>query len=244
VRSSSSYLSHEAHPERRLRRLSTDVAALEDPSVIEPVTRVGILLMQDQVLLASSLAVLLDLEAGLRVVAVGSDPGHVHRIVAAAAEVVLVDSIAVAAQIHALRPAIRLIVLGSGKDHATLLACIRAGASAWIDKDTLPAELVEIIQRARAGEMAYDPADLVQLLLDPSLHAPEPPRRTAGLGERELQVLEMMATGLTSTQIAEQLGISRHTVRTHLKNIVSKMGARSKLDAALIAIREGRIHLE
>jgi DNA-binding NarL/FixJ family response regulator len=223
--------------------VSSDVADPDVTPLTEPVIRVGILLVKDRVLLASSLAVVLNLAAGLRVVAVGTDPSHVNRVIAAA-EVVLVDDIPLAAQIHALEPDVRLIVLGSTKDRATLLACIRAGASSWIDKDFLPEQLIDVIQRARAGEILYDPAALVRLLLDPSRRAPGPPQRTATLGERELQVLEVIAAGHSSTRAAEQLGISQHTVRTHIKNIIAKMGARSKLEAVVIAIREGRIHFD
>jgi DNA-binding NarL/FixJ family response regulator len=204
---------------------------------------VGILLVNDRALLASSLAVVLDLDSELEVVAVGSDAVHAPRILAAGATIVLVDSIPLAADLHARHPGVRLIVLGPSTDDV-ILACIRAGAVGCVDTDISPETLISTIKRVRAGEMLFEPSVLVQLLLDTPMRAPSVPRRTARLAERELQVLTAVAAGMTSAEAADHLGISLYTLRTHLKNIITKLEARSKLEAVLIAIREGRIRLD
>jgi len=104
--------------------------------------------------------------------------------------------------------------------------------------------LISTIKRVHAGELLFDPGPLVQLLVDAPIPVPSVPRRTAKLAERELQVLSAIATGMSSAEAADELGISLSTLRTHLKNIITKLEARSKLDAVLIAIREGRIRLD
>jgi DNA-binding NarL/FixJ family response regulator len=195
-------------------------------------------------MLASSLAVVLDLDPELDVVAVELDPAHASRMLAADASIVLLDSIPLAADLHARRPDVRLVVLGPSTNSEVILACIRAGAAGCVDMDVSPAALISTIKRVHAGELLFEPGPLVQLLVNAPMPVTSVPRRTAMLAERELQVLSAIATGLNSAEAADHLGISLSTLRTHLKNIITKLEARSKLDAVLIAIREGRIRLE
>jgi DNA-binding NarL/FixJ family response regulator len=210
----------------------------------EPVIRVGILLVEDRAMLASSLAVVLDLDADLDVVAVESEPARANRVLAAGASLVLLDSIPLAAEMHARWPDVRLVVLGPATDSEVILACIRAGAAGCIDTNISPSELISTIKRVHAGELLFEAGPLVQLLVNAPIPVPAAPRRTARLAERELQVLSAIATGMSSAEAADHLGISLSTLRTHLKNIITKLEARSKLDAVLIAIREGRIRLD
>jgi DNA-binding CsgD family transcriptional regulator len=79
------------------------------------------------------------------------------------------------------------------------------------------------------------------LIQRPHQFSAQAPRKTASLSNRELDVLNVLATGSKTEEAAWQLGISPNTLRTHLKNILVKLEARSKLEAVLIAIREGRI---
>jgi len=195
-------------------------------------------------MLASSLAVVLDLDPELDVVAVEAEPAHANRVLAAGASIVLLDSIPLAAEIHARWPNVRLIIVGPAADSEVILACIRAGAAGCVDTDISPAALISTIKRVHAGELLFEAGPLVQLLVNAPMPIPSAPRRTAKLAERELQVLSAIATGMSSAEAADHLGISLSTLRTHLKNIITKLEARSKLDAVLIAIREGRIRLD
>jgi DNA-binding NarL/FixJ family response regulator len=229
--------------QRRVTIRSTHATGPAHVPPIEPVIRVGILLVDDRALLASSLAVVLDLDPELDVVAVESDPADASRMLAARPAIVLADSVRLAAEMKAGRPDVRLIVLGPSSDGELILACIRAGAAACVDTDISPAALIATIKRVHAGELLFEAGPLVQLLVNAPMPVPSAPQRTARLAERELQVLAAIATGMSSAEAADHLGISLATLRTHLKNIVTKLEARSKLDAVLIAIREGRIRL-
>jgi DNA-binding NarL/FixJ family response regulator len=228
---------------RATRRSATPVDQTESGQS-EPLIRVGILLVEDRAMLASSLAVVLDLDAELDVVAVESVPAHANRVLAAGASVVLLDSIPLAAEIRVRWPDVRMVVIGPAHDRDVILACIRAGAAGCVDTDTSPSALISTIKRVHAGELLFEAGPLVQLLVNAPVPVPSAPRRTATLADRELQVLSAIATGMSSSEAADHLGISLSTLRTHLKNIITKLEARSKLDAVLIAIREGRIRLD
>src|SRR5215213_2889590 len=191
----------------------------------EPVIRVGILLVEDRAMLASSLAVVLDLDPELDVVAVEAEPAHANRVLAAGASIVLLDSIPLAAEIHARWPNVRLIIVGPAADSEVILACIRAGAAGCVDTDISPAALISTIKRVHAGELLFEAGPLVQLLVNAPIPIPSAPRRTAKLAERELQVLSAIATGMSSAEAADHLGISLSTLRTHLKNIITKLEA-------------------
>jgi len=229
---------------RRATRRSASPTGPPQAAPEKPVILVGILLTDDRAMLASSLAVVLDLDPELDVVAVESDPTRSSSVLAAGASIVLLDSIPLAADLHARRPDLRLVVIGPSADGDVILACIRAGAAGCIDTDVSPAALISTIKRVHSGELLFEPGPLVQLLLSAQMPVPSTARRTARLAERELQVLSAIATGMRSAEAADHLGISLSTLRTHLKNVITKLEARSKLDAVLIAIREGRIRLD
>jgi len=148
-----------------------------------------------------------------------------------------------AAQLREQSTDLRIIVLGAADDSSAVHACIRAGAIGCIDKNTATTDLIAMIRRAYAGEVLYSPDAMFELLLRPASTIASQPKRTARLGERELEVLTVIATGLSSAEAADQLGVTVHTIRTHVRNIIAKLNARSKLDAVLIAIREGQIKI-
>jgi DNA-binding NarL/FixJ family response regulator len=206
--------------------------------------RVGVLLAPDRALLASSIQVVLGLEPDFAVVAVDSSPtaGPI-RMLAAGAEVVLVDDVSLTSRLREDRPDVKVIVLEAVRDPDITLACIRSGASACVNEATSPAALADVVRRVYAGEAVYEQGILLELVQRPTTAAPARPRRAATLSERELEVLAVLATGASSSEAADRLCISLNTVRTHLKNIMVKLEARSKLEAVIIAIREGRIEL-
>jgi DNA-binding NarL/FixJ family response regulator len=123
------------------------------------------------------------------------------------------------------------------------LACIRVGAAACISQATSPAALADVVRRVYAGEVVYEQRILLELVQRQSTVAPDRPRRATAVSERELEVLAVLATGASSSEAADRLCISLNTVRTHLKNIMVKLEARSKLEAVMIAIRAGWIEL-
>ena len=204
--------------------------------------RVGILLVRSHELLAGAIAVVLELDRDLRVVVVETDARTgLSTIPATQLDVILVDSIPLVPRLRQSQPDLRVIVLGESDDPNVALACVRAGAAGCLDANTTAEMLTDCIKSVHQGHLLYDPDVLVSLLQRPVMPTAAVPKRTARLGNREIEVLQALVQGLTSVQAAEQLGISVHTLRTHTKNIIAKLEARSKLEAVLIALREGRI---
>jgi DNA-binding NarL/FixJ family response regulator len=133
-------------------------------------------------------------------------------------------------------PDVRVLMLtGSGENDA-LVEAIDAGCVGFVTKDRAVVELTAAIRAAAVGE-AYVAAAVLTGLLD---HIQ---RRSRGVGHdltgREREVLQLLARGLPTTEIASQLYVSLHTVRNHVQNILNKLSAHSKLEAVAIATREG-----
>jgi DNA-binding NarL/FixJ family response regulator len=214
-------------------------------NVHDDVIRVGIFLGPDRALTASALGIALNLEADLDVTAVGTVPSTGDILARTLdVDVALIDDVSLATRLQQERAGMRVVVLGAARDADIRLASILAGAAACVSETTLPAQLAGVIRRVAAGDAVYEQGVLLRLVQTTGLTAHLPgPNRTATLSEREIEVLAAMATGASAQEAGDQLRISHNTVRTHLKNILTKLAARSKLEAVIIAIREGRIDL-
>jgi DNA-binding NarL/FixJ family response regulator len=149
-------------------------------------------------------------------------------------------------EIHDRSPSVKVAVVVMRSDPETLRPYIDARAVGCVTADVPLAEYLKAIRRIHQGEVLF-PADALLHLLTAGRRARSDPQgistSTAVLGPREREVLEALAMGLSTGQAAERLGITVHTVRTHLKNVLGKLHAHSKLDAVLIALRSGMIRL-
>jgi DNA-binding NarL/FixJ family response regulator len=230
---------------RRARRHSTDLnIETTQPDDGESAVRVAILMVHDQELVAESVGMALGAEPGLDVVAVDVSPttGPV-RILMAGADVVVVDSIPLVEVLRGGSSGLRVLVLGSDRDPGVVLSCIRAGAAGCVSRNLSPSALADAIKRVHASQVVYESSTLMALLQRPHTALTRAPLKTASLSNREIEVLRVLATGARMTEAAWHLNISLNTLRTHLKNILVKLEARSKLEAVLIALREGCIDL-
>lgn len=217
---------------------------MEDSVAGDNPIRLRVLLAPARSLLASSIEMVLGLQPDFAIVAV--DPGLAsgsHLMLADGAEVVIVDDVSLIAVLLESRPDLKVIVLDAVGDPNTTLASIRAGAAACVSETSSPTTLADVIRRVRAGEAVYEQRILLELVQRLNVTVPMRPRRAATLSEREREVLTALASGASSSEAADRLCISLNTVRTHLKNILVKLEARSKLEAVIIAIREGWIAL-
>jgi DNA-binding NarL/FixJ family response regulator len=206
--------------------------------------RVGIFLGPDRALTASALGIALNLEADLDVCAVAAlGLGDDIRASVADVDVALIDDVSLAIRLREEHTGTRAVVLGAPRDADVRLASILAGAAACVSEMSSPAQLAGVIRRVAAGEAVYEQAVLLHLVQTAGLISSSRSQRTATLSEREIEVLAALATGASAQEVALQLMISTNTVRTHLRNIITKVEARSKLEAVIIAIREGRIEL-
>ncbi|MFF7469016.1 response regulator [Streptomyces sp. NPDC008092] len=122
---------------------------------------------------------------------------------------------------------------------------LRAGASGFFLKDARPAELVVGIRAVAAGDSVISPG-LTHKLIDAytarrSGHSPEHTRRLADLTEREREVLTALATGATNAEIAERLHLAESTVKSHVSRILTKIGARDRVQAVIFAYDVGLV---
>jgi len=131
------------------------------------------------------------------------------------------------------RPQVRVIALTSFKDEELVQGALQAGALSYIIKDASEEELVEAIRLAYHGYATIAPA-ATAALVQAATHSPQPGH---DLTRRELEVLALLVKGLSNTAIAGRLGISLATARYHVSNILSKLGAANRAQAAALALQ-------
>lgn len=145
------------------------------------------------------------------------------------------DGIEATRQLKARWPDIEVVVVTSFLEEAKVRAALEAGAAGYLLKDAEADEVARAIRAAAVGECHLDPA--VAKLLAATLRAPRPAVDT--LTAREREVLALIASGASNRLIAQQLGVSERTARTHMSNILAKLQLSSRTQAALWAVREG-----
>jgi len=146
------------------------------------------------------------------------------------------DGVTATAAITQRHPDLAVVAMTSFTQADLVHGALQAGAAGYLLKDAEADEVAAAIQAARRGEVHLDPAIAKQLtrsLVDPK------PQPLQALTDREREVLVLVAQGLSNQQIADSLVISERTARTHVSNILGKLGVASRTQAALLAIREG-----
>jgi NarL family two-component system response regulator LiaR len=143
------------------------------------------------------------------------------------------DGAAATEAIRSQYPQVQVVALTSFREEELVQRALQAGAISYLLKDVSANELAEAIRLAQAGRSTLAP-EAAQALLHA---AAQPPRLGYDLTGREWEVLPLLAEGLNNTQIAERLVVSRSTVRFHVSNILSKLGAASRTEAVALAIK-------
>ncbi len=138
--------------------------------------------------------------------------------------------------------AVHVLVLTASGERADVLDAVKAGATGYLVKSATPAELLDAVARTAAGEAVFTPglAGLVlgeyrRLASGPAPDLPAAPRLT----ERETQVLRLVATGLSSREIAARLSLSYRTVQNHVQNTLDKLQLHNRVELTRYALREG-----
>lgn len=217
------------------------------PGAPEPIR---LLIAEGRDLHRAALSAAFDAEDDLEVVAqVGGGSAAVERARVLSPDVVCVGAgrpvhagLAICEHIKAQQPAQRVLVIDDLPDADVLAAVFRVGANGYVTKDLPMAALVDAVRRVHAGEPVVPSAMLSGLLRDLVLmrrQADEAYEVYLRLTPREKQVLELLAEGCGNTVIAQILVISPQTVRTHIQNVVRKLGAHSRLEAAAMAVEHG-----
>jgi DNA-binding NarL/FixJ family response regulator len=148
-----------------------------------------------------------------------------------------VDGVTATRELRATLPEVEVVAVTSLIDQSRVQAALEAGASGYLIKDAAPEELAVAIRAAQRGEVHLDAA-VARRLMD-SLSRPATPDPFSELSERELEILRLIADGHANKEIARRLVISERTARTHVSNILRKLGLSSRTQAALLAVREG-----
>jgi len=208
--------------------------------------RIKVLLVHRRRLLAEALGTVLGADPDLEVISVLTDPcmivDHVDTtqpdVVVLGSSLTPLEPAEATAALRARHPELKVIVLPSIFSADDLSACLQAGAVAYLSKDCSPGELIHSVKRVHAGEVLFPHGGLMSLLTRPERRADAP-----SLAPRELEVLLTLATGRSIDEAAARLGITVHTVRTHLRNAMTKLRAHSRLEAIIIALKEGLIQL-
>jgi NarL family two-component system response regulator LiaR len=146
-------------------------------------------------------------------------------------------------EIKQVDPDARVLVLTSFAEDEQVFPAIRAGAQGYLLKDSTPQELLDAIRRVYRGEASLHPKIAHKLMRELNRPATQPPTEEP-LTERELEVLSLVAQGLSNQAIADRLVVSERTVRTHVSNILDKLHLANRTQAALYALREGLADLD
>lgn len=137
-----------------------------------------------------------------------------------------------------------VLVLTSFDDEEEMFGVLAAGASGYILKDTRPEQLVQAIRTVAEGQAVFD-AGIAARVIAGKKHAvcePDPVLKDR-LSERELEVLQLMATGLSNKEIGRSLWIGETTVKTHVSRILRKLGQSDRTQAVLTAVNAGLVEL-
>lgn len=211
---------------------------------------IRILLVDDQTLIRQGIQTLLELEGDLEVVGVAGD----GREALAAVErlqpdVVLMDvrmphmdGVAATRELSARFPVVRVIILTTFDDDEYVFEGLRAGARGYLLKDVSSEELAEAVRTVAAGQALIQPsiaskvvAEFARLSGGAPAHGPSGAAGALALTERELEVLRLLAGGLSNKEIAERLVITEGTVKNHVSNLLAKLDVRDRIQAVLKA---------
>ncbi len=206
-----------------------------------------LLLASDSRLLREALAETLCTDDDLEIIASVDGDGALDAIKAhpgAAPDVILLDLVGSADRLPALaalrarHPASEVVALAGSRGDGQAVAAIRAGALAFVHRSDGLDALRTTLRAAANGQVQLSPdaaARLVRLV--------RPPDGVEALTDRESQVLDRLARGGSNRHIAQELGITEKTVKTHVSHVLAKLGVASRTQAALHAVREGLVDL-
>ena len=208
---------------------------------------ITVLVADDQELFRRGMQTVLATEAGFNVVGEASDgAAAVARTTDLAPDVVLMDvrmpemdGIEAARRIRELAPSTRVIMLTVSDEEDDLYGAVRAGANGYLLKDASLDDVADAVRAVARGESLISPSMASKLLSEftnltsgTTADAAEPK-----LSDREREVLKLVAQGLTNREAANALHLSENTVKNHVANILDKLHLRSRLEAAMYAMR-------
>jgi DNA-binding NarL/FixJ family response regulator len=205
---------------------------------------IRVLIADDHPVVRQGLRTFLGVQEDIEVVGEASDGAEaVSRAEALTPDVILldlkmpdVDGLTALRELRDRGVSSRVLVLTSAGEPTRVLPVVRAGASGFLYKDVDPHALVQAIRAVHDGHVLFAP-DAADAMLAPD----QGDKGTAALTEREREVLAQIARGRSNREIARALVVSEKTVKTHVSNILMKLGLQDRTQAALYAVRHGLV---
>ena len=155
-----------------------------------------------------------------------------------------IDGVEACRQVRAQLPQTRVVMLTMHADQGVLTSAIRAGATGYLVKDCSTEEIASAVRMAAGGETALSP-QLAASMLNEVRRWDQPHKEDERIiTKREEEVLQLIADGCSTPEVAEKLYISQKTVKNHLASIYQKLDARDRTQAVLQAVRMGIVHLD
>jgi DNA-binding NarL/FixJ family response regulator len=210
-----------------------------------PVPPVRVLLVDDQALFREALATLLGVRPEIEVVGeAGNGAEALDRAATLHPDVVLMDlrmpvldGVSATRRLRVEQPGTRVLALTTFDDDEDVFAALRAGAVGYLLKDVSADRLVEALLAAARGESVLQPSVAAKVVARfaqlPDDAAPRPQPLVVPLSDRELEVLRLLADGGSNREIATALFLAEGTVKNHVTNVLAKLGARDRTQAAL-----------
>jgi len=214
---------------------------------------IRLLLIDDHAAFRQPLAYMLDRESDFSVIDQAGSVAEARRLTSdfdiAVVDLTLPDGsgVELVRTLRSSNPSGRVVVLTASQDHAARAMAVEAGAAGLLHKSASLTEIMIALRRLGAGEQLLDLEETIELL---RLAGQQRERDRAAqqalnqLTPREREVLKTLTEGLTDRDIGERLNISAETVRTHMVNILHKLGVESRLQALVFAARHGAVKIE
>ena len=208
-------------------------------------TTCRVVIIDDHAMVRESIGMALSRAGGIEVVGSAASVAEGHAVVLATRpDVALLDytlpdgtGIDLARSIQDLDPPVRSVILTANEGVQAAAEAVSAGCAGFVRKSADLDDLAEGVLRVHGGEALFD----AQTLSAAIGWLSQPTTAPVGLTERELDVLRSLAEGRSTVEISELLFLSHHTVRNHVRNILGKLGARSQLEAVVIASSMGLV---
>jgi DNA-binding NarL/FixJ family response regulator len=212
---------------------------------------IRVLIADDQALVRAGFCRLLDSEADLRVVGEAANGVEALDLVDRfATDVVLMDirmpildGLDTTRRLATRHPAVRVVILTTHDLDEYVFDAMQAGASGFLLKDSPPDMLIAAVRTAAAGDALLGPT-ITRRLIEEFIRRPVPvqaPPAVGALTPREFEVLRLLATGLSNAEIAVKLVVSDATVKTHVGNLLAKLGLRDRVQAVVLAYETGLV---